>query len=123
MTRKSAAVHYLQIAGMVVAGVCVLLAGVVLDVKSREAGHPGALLWIDVAFMSIALLIAVAATFKQSRRRLKFWVALLTIVGAQVGVVLQFIPPTAHIPAIWGGLVTYGEFIAISDILSRLGFR
>ena len=100
-----------------------LLAIALVEVKSKESGQQSPIFWIDIAFVSIATLVAVQATFKRSRRQLMFWIALLTIVGAQVGIVLLVIPSNAHVQAIWGGLVTYGEFVLISGLLSRLGFK
>ena len=123
MTRESTLVRYLQFAGMIFVGVFVLLAIALVEVKSRESGQQSPLFWIDIAFVSIATLIAVPAAFKRSRRRLMFWIALLTMVGTQVGIVLLVIPSNTHVPAVWGGLVTYGEFVAISGVLLRLGFR
>ena len=108
---------------MIFVGVFVLLAIALVEVKYKESGQQSPVLWIDLAFISIATLVAVPAAFKRSWRRLMFWIALLTIVGAQVGVVLLVIPSNAHLRAVWGGLVTYAEFIAISGFLSRLGFR
>ena len=122
MTRNSTLVRYLQFAGMIFVGVFVLLAIALVGVKARESGRQSPLFWIDIAFVSIATLIAVPAAFKRSRRRLMFWIALLTMVGTQVGIVLLVIPSNTHVPAVWGGLVTYGEFILISGLLSRLGF-
>jgi hypothetical protein len=108
---------------MVFAGVFVLLAVALVGVKARESGQQSPLFWIDIAFVSIVTLIAVPVAFKHSRRRLMFWIALLTMAGTQVGIVLLVIPSNTHVPAVWGGLVTYGEFVAISGVLLRLGFR
>ena len=75
-----------------------LLAIALISVRSNESGHQGALLFIDLALISTATLVAVAAAFKRSWRQLRFWDALVTIVGSQVGVVLQIVPATAHVP-------------------------
>jgi hypothetical protein len=104
---------------MIFAGVFVLLAVALISVRARESGHPDALFWVDVAFISTATLVAVAAAFRRSWRQLRFWLALATIVGAQAGAVLEIAPASAHVPAIWGSLVAYGEFIVVSGLLSK----
>jgi len=53
---------------MIFARVFVLLAIALVGVKSRESGQQSPLFWIDIAFVSLATLIAVPAAFKRSRR-------------------------------------------------------
>jgi hypothetical protein len=114
----------LKLVAFVCAGVLVLMWIALSSVRSSEAGlGGGGRFWEEAAFIAAATFIGVGASFRTSWNRPWFWLTLVIAVSAQFVVVVSLVPDGAHLLAIWGGLAAYCEFLAISTLLSRLGFR